>query len=106
MSETGRESTAGEQRARQLRLAVHAVVTLEVLLWIAAVLTIGWHAAAKGDGIAWAAVVPATVILALGVAPPLAFRRDAQLLRIALVMAVAGVLMLGALLFVIAHQLG
>ena len=101
-----RDSNVNEQRAERLRLFIYAAVTLEFLLWIAAVVYIGRNSGAKGDGTEWAAVVPATVILALGVAPPLALRRYPHLLWFGALLAVAGVLLMAALLFEIMRELG
>lgn len=106
MSDSGRsDPSIRGQRPQPLRGVIYAAVAVQAALWIVAVVYIGLHANPKGDGMEWAAVVPATVILALGVAPPLALRRQPRLLWVGALMAAAGMLLMAGLLFEIVREL-
>jgi len=94
------------QRPQPLRRVINAAVAVQVVLWIAALVTIGMHAKPSGGGTTWAAVVPATVILALGVAPPLVLRRYPNLLWFGALLAIAGGLLMAGVLFEIVRVIG
>jgi len=104
MSENGPD--ARTPRPQPLRGVINAAVAVQALLWIMSVVTIGMHAKPSGGGIEWAAVVPATVILALGVAPPLVLCRYPSLLWVGTLLAIAGVLLMAGVLFEITRVLG
>ena len=100
------EPDACTQWPQPLRGIINAAVAVQAALWIAAIGYIGWHTKAKSDGMEWAAVVPATVILALGVAPPLVLRRYPNLLWVGALLAIAGVLLMAGVVFEIIRELG
>jgi hypothetical protein len=104
MSENGPDARA--QRPQPLRGVIYVAVAVQAMLWIAAIGYIGWHTNAKGDGMEWVAVVPVSVILALGVAPPLALRRNSSLLWVGALLAIAGVLLMAGIVFEIMRELG
>jgi hypothetical protein len=104
MSDNGPDARI--QRPQPLRGVINAAVAVQAVLWIAALVTIGMHAKPSGGGTTWAAVVPATVILALGIAPPLVLRRYPSLLWVGALLAIAGVLLMGGVVFEIARVLG
>ena len=105
MSENGSDTRA--QRPQPLRGVINAAVAVQAVLWIMSVVTIAMHAKPSGGGTTWAAVVPATIILALGVAPPLVvLRRYPGLLWFGALLAVSGVLLMAGIVFEIVRVIG
>ncbi|MDE1973818.1 MAG: hypothetical protein KGI48_11590 [Hyphomicrobiales bacterium] len=101
------ETDAHAQRPQPLRGIIYIAVAVQVALWIAAIGYIAWHTNRKGDGMEWAAVAPATVIVALGIAPPLVvLRRYPGLLWFGVLLAIAGVLLMAGIVFEITRELG
>jgi hypothetical protein len=94
MTDTGQPGlTDDERRVRRLRTAAHIGVAIQVLIYISLYVYIGWHSNPKGDGMEWAAIVPATFVLGLGVVPALALCLINWMLRLAVVLTVIGVAM-------------
>lgn len=96
--------TISEQRAKPLRVAIYICVALQVLLWLGLFFYIAQHSNPKGDGMEWVAIMPASLILVIGVAPALAFRREGRLLPVGVLLACVGVVLNIALFLEIVRE--
>ena len=105
MSEVNKAATGGDQgRAQWLRAVIYVCVAAQVLLWLGLIVTIARHTNPKGDGMEWVAMAPASIILALGIGPALAFRRERGLLWLGALLAFAGLIAGGALFLEILRE--
>jgi hypothetical protein len=68
-----------EGLASRLRFAIDLATAAQVALWIGLIAYIARHANQRGDGMEWVAIMPATIILFLGVALARIFRRPERL---------------------------
>jgi len=98
------DSPVDQGRAQKLRAVIYVCVAAQVLLWLGVIVTIARHANPKGDGMEWVAIAPASIILALGIGPALAFRRERGMLWLGALLAFAGVIVGGALFLEILRE--
>ena len=107
MSDSAEPARHGEGgRSRVLRGAIDVGIAAQVLLYLYLYVLIFRHSNPKGDGMEWVAVMPASIILALGVAPPLVLRKERRWLWLGLLLAIAGLMLAIAFLFEVAHEFG
>jgi hypothetical protein len=105
MSEIGQpDQNADARRTRRFRIAINAGIWVQVLLYLYLFVYIGRHSNPMGDGMEWVAVMPATFLLGIGIAPALALSKGNRFLPIAVLLAFAGVMINVAFFLEIARE--
>ena len=67
-----------EGLAARLRVVIDIACAAQVALWVGLIAYIAWHTNPRGDGMEWVAVMPASLICFLGVAPARSFRKRSR----------------------------
>ena len=80
-----------------LRLAVYAAIAVQCLIFLSLLVYIGWHVNPRGDGMELVALMPAGMVLLVGVMPAWVMREREKLLPFAVIAAVIGIVLNAAL---------
>jgi len=95
---------ADRSRATLLRTLILVGVGVQVLIWLYLFVFIAQHANPKGDGMEWVAVVPATLVLAVGAVPALVLLVNRRWLALGVLFAAVGIILNAGFFIEIARE--